>query len=448
MSLSRAYFELQPVNNVNEFSFDAGQDTINFIVPSVNNAMLDSLQLSGTIQVNTADATPYVKGDIIIGDDTNSKEIGVDNVIGIHGAFSKVELNSRRANTSLEQQLNYDIVAKVDRASKMNEIDASVGENDNMNCGSGLVRGSMNKLTRTANADDGCPFCVPINVGLLSKASQKVALEKVGGFQVSIFLNSTKQFLFNLDNTYTNLLGTNNTYTLKNLKLFGRYQFVPDNVYNTQSALAFKQVSNSLQIVQSSNDTILNSPMVSALDNIVCVAMPNNTTRNNFEKCGTQLNEIIGQKSYKTGRNGLPYPYDFSIQNTQSTSNKLSTTGRQSVQAGSAEAVLHQAIALNGTYPPYHTLAGAENEVEANQDLYDNTNDNVNNLRTIALSYQYGFRGFTTNFQQDQVDLQIESATKTTNAQLPQAPLPQTQTLNCFNKYNSVLNYSNLQIAK
>ena len=49
MSLSRSYFELQPINNVNEYSFDAGQDVINFIVPSVANAMLDSLQLSGTL---------------------------------------------------------------------------------------------------------------------------------------------------------------------------------------------------------------------------------------------------------------------------------------------------------------------------------------------------------------------------------------------------------------
>jgi hypothetical protein len=92
MSLSRAYFELQPINNVVEFSFDAGQDVINFIVPSVNNAMLDSLQLSGTLQVNTATSTPYQPGDIIIGDNTTSKEFGVDNVIGIHGAISKMIL--------------------------------------------------------------------------------------------------------------------------------------------------------------------------------------------------------------------------------------------------------------------------------------------------------------------------------------------------------------------
>jgi len=448
MSLSRAYFELQPINNVVEFSFDSGQDVINFIVPSVNNAMLDSLQLCGTLQVNTADNTPYSSGDIVIGDDTTSKEIGVDNVIGIHACISKIELNSRRANTSLEQQLNYDIVAKVDRAATLNEEDANVGENDNMNCGSSLVRGSMNKLTRAGASDDGVPFCVPLNVGLLNKASAKVALQKIGGFQVSLFLNSTKQFLFNLDNNYTELLGSASTYTLKNMKLFGRYQFVPDNVYNGAVALPFKQVSNSLQIVQSSNDTIVNTPMVSALDNVVCVAMPNNTTRNNFEKCGTQLNEIIGQRAYKVGRNGLQYPYDWEISNAESTSNKLSTTGNDNVQAGSAEAVLHQCIALNGSYPPYHTMAGPANEVEANADLYADTNENVNNLRTVAISYQYGFRGFTTNFQSDQIDLQLRSAVKTINSELPQAPLDQTQTLNCFNKYNSVLTYANLQVAK
>ena len=93
-------------------------------------------------------------------------------------------------------------------------------------------------------------------------------------------------------------------------------------------------------------------------------------------------------------------------------------------------------------------MAGPANETEANADLYADTNENVNNLRTVALSYQYGFRGFTTNFQSDQIDLQLRSAVKTINAELPQAPLDQTQTLNCFNKYNSVLTYANLQVAK
>ena len=447
MSLSRTYFELQPINNVTEFSYDAGQDVINFIVPSVNNAMLDSLQLCGSLQVNLDSASPYLASDITT-DPTTSIDIGVDNMIGAHAFISKVEVNSRRANTSLEQQQNYDIVAKVDKASKMNDIDASVGENDNMNFGSSIVKGSMVKLTRAVLSDDGVPFCVPINVGMLNKAVAKVALQKVGGFQVSIFLNSTKQFLFNVDNINTVLLGSDNTYNLKNMRLFGRYQFVPDNVYNQATMLAFKQVSNSLQIVQSSNDTVVNSPMVSALDNVVCVAMPNNTTRNNFSKCGTQLNEIIGQKSYRVGRNGLQYPYDFRIENVESTSSKLASTATDSVQAGSAEAVLHQCIALNGSYPPYHTSASPLNEVEANEDLYDETNMNVNNLRTVALSYQYGFRGFSTDFNSDQIDLQIESAVKTTNAQLPQEPLTQTQTLACFNKYNSVLDYSSLQVSK
>ena len=83
MSLSRSYFELQPINNVNEYSFDAGQDVINFIVPSVANAMLDSLQLSGTLQVNLDSSSPYLASDIDINQPTTSKEIGVDNVIGI-----------------------------------------------------------------------------------------------------------------------------------------------------------------------------------------------------------------------------------------------------------------------------------------------------------------------------------------------------------------------------
>jgi hypothetical protein len=103
-------------------------------------------------------------------------------------------------------------------------------------------------------------------------------------------------------------------------------------------------------------------------------------------------------------------------------------------------------------------MAGAANEAGAFADLYEVTdattgktadsNENVNNLRSISVSYQYGFRGYTSNFSQDQINLQVSSAVKTTNAELPQPPLDQTQTMNNLSQYNSVLNYANLAIMR
>jgi len=457
MATSRQYFELQPINNVQEFSYDSGQDVINFIVPSVQNAVLDGLRMTGTLQINTDSTTPYLESDIT-GDPTTSIEIGVDNSIGIHAFISKVEINSRRANVSLEQRQQYDIIAKLDRASTMNAVDAGVGENDNMVLGSSFVRGSMNKLTRGALADDGVPFCIPINCGLLTKADSKLALQSVGGIQISVFLNSTKQALFNVDNTNSVVLTNNYTYNLKNVKLFGRYQYMDPKVYAGLSMIGFKQVSNNLQIIQSSNDTIVIQPMVQSMDKLTCVAQPNNTTRNNFNKCGTVINEVIGQRSYRVGRNGLQFPYDFDVDTVTSASDKLASTADDNVLSGCAEQVLHQAIALNGSYPPHHSMAGAANEAGAFADLYQVTdaatgktadsNENVNNLRSISVSYQYGFRGYTSNFSQDQINLQVSSAVKTTNAELPQPPLDQTQTMNNLSQYNSVLNYANLAIMR
>jgi hypothetical protein len=457
MATSRQYFELQPINNVREFSYDAGQDVINFIVPSVNNAVLDGLRLCGNLQINTDSTTPYLESDIT-DNSTTSTEIGIDNSIGLHAFISKVEINSRRANVSLEQRQQYDLIAKLDRASTMNAVDAGVGENDNMVVGSSFVRGSMNKLTRAALADNGVPFCVPINCGLLTKADSKLALQSVGGIQISIFLNSTKQALFNVDNANTVVLNNNTTYNLTNVKLMGRYQYLDNGTYSKLSAIGFKQVSNNLQIIQSSNDTIVLQPMVSSMDKLSCVAQPNNTTRNNFNKCGTQVNEVIGQRSYRIGRNGLQFPYDFDVNTVTSASDKLTTTADDNVLSGCAEQVLHQSIALNGSYPPHHSMAGAVNEASAFSDLYElndpltgktaDSNENVNNLRSISVSYQYGFAGYTSNFSQDQINVQVNSAVKTTNAELPQPPLDQTQTMNNLSTYNSVLNYANLAIQR
>ena len=124
--------------------------------------------------------------------------------------------------------------------------------------------------------------------------------------EIKITLSSTANFLFNIDqgDTNTDQLGSDSLYTLKNLKLFGRYQYVEPQVAARMTGVEFKQMANQLQVVQSSNDTLAFQPQVSSLDKIVYVSQPNDSTKNNLNTNSFQTNSLVGLKQYRESRNG------------------------------------------------------------------------------------------------------------------------------------------------
>ena len=77
MALYKKFFEIVPMNNINEFNATSGVNIIQFLIPAVNGATLSTqdLMLSGTLQVNTDTSTPYTDADF--GDDG----ISMDSVI-------------------------------------------------------------------------------------------------------------------------------------------------------------------------------------------------------------------------------------------------------------------------------------------------------------------------------------------------------------------------------
>ena len=456
MSIARSYAEITPLNNITQFSSDSGQNVISFQVPPVPR-ILDELNMFGTLQVDITDGTSYKNSDI----DSNvviTTEYGVDNLVGIDAFIDRIEVRSLRGNTQLEQQLDVPLVSKVmDSAPALSLNDACVGNHNVCRIGSSYVAGSMRKLCRAADSDPGTPFVTTIKSQML-KRKRNVPLDRIGGLRVDVYLSNTKQALFNLRNAAGNKVDDNTTFKIRSPKLFLRYRLAPQE-NKAISKIGVKLVNNFHQTVQSSNETLQFSPQVRALDKAVFVSRPNEF-RNNPQQCETRLDELPDQKKVKYSKDGQRFPYDYEFENTPDLS-EYNTNSRSitSLQSGCAESVYHATVALNGVYPCYHTMAGPENEVQANEDLAgitapattnQSTNYNVNNVRPNAVSYNYGYRGFPgTAFMGNLLGVQLESDVKVTrtNTGQPTAVRNQAQATNSLLVYNAMLDLDSLALT-
>lgn len=453
-ALYRRYYELDPINNINEFSSQNGVNVINFIIPKLENVLLPTgdMVLQGNLQLDVDATTPKTK------DDTN--EAAIDNVLGLHGAIDRVEITSRNGNVLLEQRLNYGLNAKISRANISNE-DLRAGRFNVQNgCGE-IARASAKFLGRETLGDAGFPFNIHLQTGLLADNLQSINLGAVGGVEIKITLSSTANFLFNLDNSATagNKLDADAVFKMRNVRLFGRYQYVEAAMANKMNGVEFKQMSNQLQVVQSSNDTLAFQPQVASLDKIVYVFQPNATTKNNFATNNYQANALVGQKKYRVSRNGTLFPMDFSVENKTAVPDLPAPVNKKFIQGGSAEQAYHLILGINGIYPPIHSLVGGVNETRANFDLSGEnatneaaadptTNEFCNNINCISTSYQYGFADFATPMMNDLIQIQVESSVKTSDAIVNEAVRDQTQTVNTLMVYNTTLNYANLSVSK
>ncbi len=462
MFSGKSYFNIQPLNNVTTFSPVDGQDVIRFSIPPMANALLDDVVFSGNLQINT-DANTAYNIDLIL-DNNNSQEIGCDSVIGIHNFISKCEISTRRGNIQLETRNNYDLISKTLASPYTSDKDLNYGLDANMNICSPAVRGSMRRLIRGPTGDatiattpEGSPFSVRFNVGMLTDAQQRIALDKIGGIEIIVSLASIQNALMNLDNTFTTLLGAgalaDARYTLRNVKLFGTYQMYNPSASSQFQGLNFKQINNNLQVLNSSNDVNGFTPMVQALDHIICVSQPNTSSKNNFQTNAVQCNEVIGQQSYRTSKSGMPFPMDYRIDNVTAIPNLPQTQPLgNNLTSGSAEASYHLCLGTNNKYPVYHSLISMDNEADTNSDLAVPKNEISTNFAPICVGYQYGFDGYSSNFMSDLVQIQINSAIKTGQFVGGSANLnsirDQAQTFNNLFKFNSQLSYANLMVTK
>jgi len=268
---------------------------------------------------------------------------------------------------------------------------------------------------------------------------------------LKIYLEEPVAAFFNIDpeSTGTNI-GNNFTFTLRNVKLFGRYTYVNSEMTSGLSGVSFRKTSNLISVVQSSNDTLTNMPQVMSLHKMVYVYQPNKETSNNKDVNNTATNMLVGLKKYLLSNNGTRMPLDYSVDINPTIPELPASSGEGSRVAGNAEQTYLAISALNDQFPPTHSLVNAKNQARALQDQLENVNESCLNVDVIGMNYSFNFEGYTVAVPNDLMSINVESSVKTSDGNLPDGTgdsrniRDQAATQNLFIEYDAQLNYANM----
>ena len=448
--LYKKFFEQVPVNNVSEFKASKGVNQIQFLIPAVNGAILSTqdLMFTGNLQVDTADNTAYEKANF------GTDGITFDSVLGLHNLIDRVDLISARGNTLIEQRLNYQLITKYQRGVQA-ESNLENGRFNNQQLVSSQVRGSRNYLGRQAFADDGQSFAIQLNTGLMKNNNQALNLSEIGGLIVRIYLTEPVNGFFNIDPASAGTtIGNNFNYSLKNVKLFGRYSYVTDDMLNALNGVRYRKTDNLISVVQSSNDTLTNQPQVNALHKMIYVYQPNKDSANNKDVNNMATNMVSGLKQYLLSMNGVRMPLDYAVDIVPQIQELPANTGEGSRVKGNAEQSMLAISALNDQFPPTHSLVNAKNQARALENQLTNKTESSLNVDIIGMNYSFNFEGYTVAVPNDLMSINVESATNTAEANLPDGSgtsrdiIGDSQTQNLFIEYDAQLNYGNMMSAR
>ena len=440
-SLYKKYFEIVPINNITTFAVNGGTNQISFLIPPVQGASLQTSDMvfSGTLTIKKDTGASYTQGDI------GTTDISMDSVNGAHNFISRVDISSQGSgNALIEQRLQYPLITKY-RRGVLSKNDLANGKHNIQGLCSTNSNGARNFLT--SNNDVGHDFAIQLNTGFLRDNVQQVNLGAANGILVKIYLSEVSNAMFSIDPS-TAALNSDFNIELTNVKLFGRYNFVTQPVLASLSGVQFRKITDVISVVQSSNDTLAVSPMVNSLHKIVNIYQPNSTTSNNVDKNNTQTNQIVGLKKYAISNNGSRHPYNYDIEISPSMSELIFDDGDQGRVTGNAEQIYFFINALNGQYPPVHSLVNASNQALAQDDLVNNKNNETLNVNGIAIDYSYGFRGFSVPMTNNLLQFNVESSVLTNDLIVADASRDQTQTQNSFIEYDSMLTYAGMQVSQ
>ena len=443
-SLYKKYFELVPINNITVFAVNGGTNQISFLIPPVQGAALQTSDMcfSGTLTVKKDNGTSYTSADF------GTTDISFDSVNGAHNLISRVDILSQGSgNALIEQRRQYALINKYRRGT-LSKNDLAAGKHNIQGLCSTNSNGCRNFLSSTGTAATGHDFAIQLNTGFLMDNVQQLNLGAANGLVVKIYLNEVSNALFSIDPSAASKLTSDFNIELTNVKLFGRYNFVTQPVLSSLSGVQFRKINDLISVVQSANDTIANSPMVNSLHKIVHIYQPNSTTANNVDANNTQTNQIVGLKKYAISNNGSRHPYNYDIDITPSIDELPSSAGEQGRVSGNAEQIYFFLNALNGQYPPVHSLVNASNQAKAHEDLLDNENNETLNVNGIAVDYSYGFKGFSVPMTNNLLQINVESSVLTNDPIVVPASRDQTQTQNSFCEYDSMLTYQGMGVSQ
>ena len=387
MPTRKLNFSISPLNDnpvkvsgatlANGFSHKNGFPTIKWSIPA-QNMMLDtnSLYLSGQIVVKNAAGDLQQLGNTTAeADKYNVNNGGTldacaatnwSNWNGVSSTIDKVVIQSKKTQTELQSILNYSMFNALKKGYSYNpddykqtplSRDLAAGTNHDVVCRH-LVNGGNPAGCNIESVDDkyyGQFFSIKLDVALLENIPLHLGNDYLGGLLLTIHLNPDASFFHSrhrnfITGSQPSADPTGASYTLKNLKLEGKYLVPsPQDLKAYPSQVALSSRVNLLNELVSSNNANTYTPQVQMVKGIVSTFLDDDQ-QNNYLRCTNNFREPVGLIEYEQAKNNIKYPYDFQtkmVPNHQSATEAAPEQSDQGNQAGvfAAQGMAHPATA-------------------------------------------------------------------------------------------------------
>ena len=343
---------------------------------------------------------------------------------------------------------NRHIVASAKFDSTMAGADAA-GEITPPGGAAALSAGSQGGMGSLANANDkmiGQFFSIPINVDLLNAGDLNIDDNFLGGLLITLHLNPDSALLHSRYRTFKTTDPTatpinNFSYTLKNLKLEGRYIIpTPEEMNAYPQAMMLGSRLNLINDIHSSVNSNSYTPQLQMVKGIASVFLDNDQT-NNSKKNSNNFRKPVGEKSYVNAKNGLKFPVNYEVKNVPNWDNPTNETGNgvsmdvstlqhKCLGYGDAEVRKYFDKSLMDGMEPYHSSADFTTTCLAMESDYraaagvDGERGFGNNTNPDAVGVGTDFTlglGLQSNFVNQDYNLTLKSGVNTGNAKLPES---------------------------
>ena len=400
----------------------------------------------------------------------NETNVNLPNWGGIKNVIEKVVVQSKKTLVEISSVNNYSQYTSLQECYTNNEVDykmspysraLTTGKNaGNTNrrvvgsCamdasaggaqGANVAANSLGGMASLSSANDkhiGHYFSINLNVDLLNVDMLNLDDNFLGGLLITLHLNPDSA-LFN--SRYRGVNGAalvpsainNFSYTLKNLKLEGRYVIPTDQEMRAYPpALMLGSRLNLINDVHSSINSNSYTPQLQMVKSMVNLFLDNDQT-NNFNKNSNNFRKPVGEKSNISAKNGLKFPVNYEVKNVPNFDKPLneqtgaevsvSSLEKKSLMFGDAETRKYFDKALMDGNEPYHSSADFDLEDHSLESDYKSTAGaakgfglNVQpNCVGIGTDFTLGM-GMVQNFVNQDYNFTLKSGVNTGNDNLP-----------------------------
>lgn len=358
MPFKKLNFSMSPLNDnpaqfsnnqfQNGFSHSRGQPTIKFSIPA-QDLLLDTttLMLSGQVifqnptpaLIQTTEATKANYNNQNNANITDNTQTNYNGWNGISSVIDKVVVQSKKTNQELASVINYSQYDALKTGYSYNEEEyrmmplirnlaggANHGElcrhlvNTSEITNANATAGNQSLFGQASQNDKfyGQFFSIPIDVALLQNQALHLGNGFTGGLVITLHLNNESSVFFsrhrNIDTaqqTNGDLTGT--TYTLKNVKLEGKYLTpTPQDLSSYNPNILLNSRQNLINDIVSSENSSTYTPQFQMVKGIVNLYQDDNQI-NNFFHNQFNFRRPMGLVEYQQAKNNVRFPQDFVV---------------------------------------------------------------------------------------------------------------------------------------